>query len=347
MSLEIPKYYDPGTKLRYEADTCIPLRKAWKEKELELITLVRGTYPGKELKDDELAGVKSIGYWNIKKLQQWGLDWHTNEGLEICFLESGNLDFMVRDQQFHLQTNDITITRPWSIHKIGAPYVDLSKLHWIILDVNVRHPHQQWEWPEWIILNREDLQELTLNLRQNEQPVWKATQEFRECFKQMGKIVKHNSGRGYDSKLKIQVNNMLSLLLDIFREGNIVLDQSLVESKRSVKLFMQSLETKLDEEWTVVKMAEYCHLGVTRFTHYCKELTNCPPMEFLHRLRLQKAAKLLVHDFTLPVVDVAYRCGFSSNQYFNYSFKKHFNKTPTAYRNLAKFEKTKLQKINP
>lgn len=132
---------------------------------------------------------------------------------------------------------------------------------------------------------------------------------------------------------------MLSLLLDIFREGNIILDQSLVESKRTVKLFMQSLETKLDEEWTVVKMAEYCHLGVTRFTHYCKEITNCSPVEYLNRLRLQKAAKLLAQDFSIPVVDVAYRCGFSSNQYFNYSFKKHFNKTPTTFRNATRIKK--------
>lgn len=333
MALEIPKYYDPKQKISYRADSCIPLRKAWQNDELELTTLVRGTYPGVLLKDNELPCIKSIGYWNIKKSQPWGLEWHTNEGLEICFLESGSLDFMVKNERYKLQTNDITITRPWMIHKIGAPNVDLSKLHWMILDVNVRHPHQQWKWPEWIILNASDLEELTLNMRQNEQAVWKAGAEFRECFIQAGKMIKQSRTKDYDSKLKIQINKLLVLLLDIFREGNIVLDQSLVESKRSVKLFLQSLETKANEDWTVIKMAGYCHLGITRFTHYCKEITNCSPMEYLNRIRLEKAAKLLVQDFTIPVIDVAYSCGFSSNQYFNYSFKKHFNKTPTEYRN--------------
>lgn len=347
MSLEIPKYYDSSGKVSYEADSCVPLRSAWKENALELATLVRGTYPGRQLLEDELAGIKSIGYWNIKKTQPWGLDWHTNEGLEICFLESGSLDFMVKNDRYKLQTNDITITRPWIIHKIGAPNVDLSKFHWMILDVNVRHPHQQWEWPDWLILNPRDLKELTLLLRQNEQAVWKADQEFRDCFIQIGKMIKKSEAQEYDSKLKIQINNMLALLLDIFREGNIVLDQSLVESKRSVELFLQSLESKIDEDWTVVQMADYCHLGVTRFTHYCKEISNCSPIEFLTRLRLQKAAKLLIQDFSIPINNIAYTCGFSSNQYFNYSFKKHFNKTPTAYRNSANFEKTRLQKVNP
>jgi AraC-like DNA-binding protein len=333
MTIEVPKYYDPKERISYKADSCVPLRKAWQQNELELTTLVRGTYPGRLLSDGELSGVKSIGYWNIKKSQPWGLEWHTNEGLEICFLEAGNLDFLIRDQQFHLQTNDITITRPWIIHKIGAPNVDLSKLHWIILDVNVRHPHQQWEWPDWIILGKADLEELTVKLRQNEQVLWKASAEFRECFIQIGKSIKQSETNCYDSKLKILINNLLVLLLDIFREGNIVLDTSLIESKRSVRLFLQLLESRIDEEWTVVKMAEYCHLGVTRFTHYCKEISNCSPIEYLTRLRLQKAAHLLIQDIHIPVVNVAYMCGFSSNQYFNYSFKKHFHATPSAYRN--------------
>ena len=332
MSFTTPKYYDDTAQIIYKADSCIPLRQAWDRNELELTTLARGTYPGKEFQKDELFGVKSIGYWNIKKLQDWGLEWHTNEGIEICFLELGNLDFLLKDKTIRLHPNDITITRPWMEHKLGCPYVDLSKLHWLILDVNVRHPHQQWEWPDWIILNKSDLQELTLSLRQNEQPVWRANQDLKNCFVQIGKIIKKSGECNYDSKLKIQINNLLILLLDIFREKKIVLDQSLIESKRTVELFLKLLESKIDEDWTVVKMAGYCNLGITRFTHYCKEISNCSPMEYLIRLRLRKASKWLTEGSNILITDIAYRCGFSSNQYFNYSFKKHFRLSPKEYR---------------
>ena len=334
MNFVVPKYYDDTEKIIYQADSCIPLRQAWDNSELELTTLARGTYPGKMLQESELPKIKSIGYWNIKKQQDWGLEWHTNEGIEICFLELGNLDFLLKDKRIQLQPDDITITRPWIIHKLGAPNVDPSKLHWLILDVNVRHPHEQWEWPDWIVLNKSDLLELTLNLRQNEQPVWKANQEFKKCFVQIGKIIKKSKDNNYDSKLKIQINNLLILLLDILREEKIDLDKSLVESKRTVKLFLKSLESRIDEDWTVVKMAEYCNLGVTRFTHYCKEISNCSPMEFLSRLRLRRASRWLIEDTNIQVTDIAFMCGFSSNQYFNYSFKKHFKLTPNEYRKL-------------
>jgi len=332
MIYDVPVYYDPNKKISYKADSCDPLREAWERNELELTTLIRGAYPGKQLQKDELPGVRSVGYWDIKRIQNWGLEWHTNEGIEFCFLESGNLDFLIYDKQIKLQPNDITITRPWITHKLGAPNVSLSKLHWLIIDVSVRHPHQQWQWPHWIILNQNDLSELTLNLRQNEQPLWKASGELKSCFIQIGKIIKQG-GNNADSKLKIQINSMLMLLLELFREGNIELDRSLIESRRSVELFLKSLEAQIEDDWTVVKMAEYCHLGVTRFTHYCKEISNCSPMEYLNRLRLRRASALLLEQPKLQVIDVAFMCGFSSSQYFNYAFKSHFKMTPNQYRN--------------
>ncbi|MCY1719869.1 AraC family transcriptional regulator [Prolixibacteraceae bacterium Z1-6] len=332
MEKTVPKYYDPNKGLIYEADSCTPLRDAWLNQDLELTTLGRGTYPGKMLKDEELSGVKSIGYWDIKKLQNWGLEWHTNEGIEICLLESGTLGFQIKGSDYQLTTNNITITRPWISHRHGVPLANLSKLHWLILDVNVRHPHQKWQWPDWIILNPKDLEELTLYLRQNEHPVWKANAEFRNCFIQIGNVIKQSQTKPYDSKLKILINQLMVILLEIFKAESAELDQSLTESKRSVELFLNSVEDKLEEEWTVVKMAEDCRLGVTRFTHYCKEITNCSPMEYLNRLRLRKASKILVKNKKIPIIDVAFICGFSSNQYFNYAFKKHFKLSPNKYR---------------
>jgi hypothetical protein len=183
MTVKIPKYFDPTKKISYKADSCEPLRQASNSGEIELSTFARTPYPGKFLHKDEIPGVKSIGYWNIKKLQDWGLEWHTNEGIEICYLESGDLEFLIKDQINTLHTNDITITRPWIVHKLGAPNVSLSKLHWLIIDVDVRHPHQNWKWPDWIILNKSDLNELTRYLRHNEQPIWKANSDIRNCFK--------------------------------------------------------------------------------------------------------------------------------------------------------------------
>jgi len=219
------------------------------------------------------------------------------------------------------------------VHKLGDPSVDLSKLYWIILDVNVRHPHQEWQWPEWLVLNQLDISELTRYLRQNEQPLWKTNSEIRESFISIGHTMKKSQDRTPDSRLKIMINTLFVLLLELFQNGNIPLDNTLIESKRTVELFLKALESNLNENWNVEKMSEYCHLGLTRFTHYCKEIINCSPMEYLNLLRLNEAAKLLAKHAELSVMDIAFRSGFSSPQYFNFAFKQHYKLSPGKYRN--------------
>jgi len=327
------KFYDASGKLSFKADNCSPVKVAADKGDLELATLARDSYPGKRLMKAELAGVKSIGYWNIKKLQNWGLEWHTNEGIEICFLESGDLTFFLGDEKYNLDPNHLTITRPWISHKLGNPNVELSKLHWIILDVGVRHPHQEWSWPSWVILNPRDLEKLTLYFRQNEQPVWRATHELKDCFIRIGKVIKEGGEKGYESKLRVLINSLLIALLEYFQEGKILLDEELIESRRTVKLFLKSLENDFQEPWTLSDMATYCKLGTTRFTQYCVEISNCTPMVYINRIRLGEAAKRLKATQTVSATEIAYECGFSSAQYFTTVFKRHFGKTPQAFRN--------------
>jgi hypothetical protein len=122
--------------------------------------------------------VKTVGFWDAEHDQQWGLDWHRNEGLELTYLERGTLAFGVDDHQYALHPDDLTITRPWQPHRVGTPHVTAGRLHWVILDVGVRHPHHAWRWPGWLVLTKADIQELTNFLRQNEQPVWHASEEI-------------------------------------------------------------------------------------------------------------------------------------------------------------------------
>lgn len=326
------KFYDPTGKLYYKADNCSPVKNAADAGDLELTTLARDAYPGRRLSKSELTGIKSIGYWNIKKQQNWGLEWHTNEGIEICFLESGDLTFFLGGEKYDLAPNQLTITRPWISHKLGDPNVEVSKLHWLILDVGVRHPHQEWAWPGWIILNPKDLEKLTLYFRQNEQPVWKATPEIKDCFIRIGKVIREGGEKDYESKLRVLINTLLIALLEHFQEGKILLDEELIESRRTVKLFLKSLEDHYFEPWTLPDMAAYSKLGTTRFTKYCVEISNCTPMEYLNRVRIGKAALMLQSQTALPATEIAYHCGFSSTQYFTTVFKRHFGKTPQAYR---------------
>ena len=140
----------------FVADTCQTLVDAAQRGEVRIEALVHGHYPGRKLPGGELSGIKTVGYWDARGPQTWGLPSHRNEGIEITFLESGKLAFGIGDQEHLLHADALTITRPWQTHRVGNPAVGPGKLHWLILDVGVRRPNQSWKWPAWIMLSGPD-----------------------------------------------------------------------------------------------------------------------------------------------------------------------------------------------
>jgi AraC family L-rhamnose operon regulatory protein RhaS len=279
-----------------------------------------------------LSGISTIGYWDAKNRQDWGLDWHRNEGIEITFLETGGLSFSVEQSDFALQPGHLTITRPWQRHRVGSPHVGAGRLYWIIIDVGVRQPHQTWNWPDWLILSPQDLQQLTTVLRHNEHPVWPAGNELLRIFQKIGEAVEKDVDGSEESRLRMCVNEVLLLMIDLFREQDVDLCESLTDARRSVEFILKEAAHNLHFPWTLELMAEKCDLGITRFTHYCKLITNMTPARYLSSLRLEAAAKRLLDDSDQNITDIALECGFSSSQHFATRFKQEYGYSPRAYR---------------
>jgi AraC family 4-hydroxyphenylacetate 3-monooxygenase operon regulatory protein len=330
----IPQIYkEHGTT--YHADTCEPLVSAAQAGRVATEILARGSYPGRRLGKSELPGICSIGYWDAVGRQGWGLDWHRNEGVEITFLETGSMPFAVGSQEYVLQPNDLTITRPWQVHRVGNPNVGAGRLHWVILDVNVRRPNQAWHWPKWVVMTKNDLKELTRILRHNEVPVWPATAEIRECFKQIGRAVKADRSGSNISLLSARLNELFVLLLEMLRQQSVRLNPALSSTRRTVELFLTDLRNNLDnlaQQWTLSSMAKQCGLAVTYFVYYCRQLTNMAPMHYLNRCRIEAASKMLAENPQMKVTDVAFACGFNSSQYFATVFRRYVGSSPKSFR---------------
>lgn len=315
----------------YHADTCLPLTDASNRKKVKLKSLSRHSYPGERL-DENTIGLNSIGYWDANTSQDWGLDWHRNEGMEFHFLESGLMPYAQEHKEVVLEPNHLTITRPWEAHKVGNPNVGIGKFYWIIIDLGVRRPHQPWVWPDWINITSQDLERLTTMLRHNEKSIIKTNHYYKECFQQIGKVIDEDVNNNSASKIRVLINQLLLLLLESLSEEKIVLNEALTDSSRSVKLFLKELDKNVSENWTIQSMADSSGVGLTRFTHHCKQITNLTPMQYLAYKRIEKSKELLLEKTDSSVSEIAYMCGFATSQYFATVFKKHENCTPNEYR---------------
>jgi len=279
--------------------------------------------------------VRNLGYWNVECDQAWGLDWHRNEGIELTFLERGRLKFAVDDGEYQLEAGDLTFTRPWQLHRIGSPNITPSCLHWLILDVGVRQPHQDWRWPSWLVLTKADLDELTMMLRQAVDAIWHAKGDVLQCFQRIAAAVDRDQSGSNASRLAAYLNELFVLLLDTLRQGGISFDQSLASTRRTVELFWKNLERNTENlayPWTVREMAKWCGMGATQFALHCKGLTNVPPMEYLNWRRVEAASDALLAEPQKTVTNVALEHGFSSSQYFAQVFRRIKGISPTEYR---------------
>src|SRR5882724_2275656 len=318
----------------YEIDTCEPQIRAVQQGKIKMHALTKGHYPGAKFSSDILPGLNSIGFWDGAGPQDWGLNEHRNEGVEIVFLETGRMAFTVDKRQFDLGPGSLTITRPWQLHKLGNPNIGPGRLHWLILDVGVRRPNQEWRWPDWLVLTRPDLTELTRKLRHNETPVWKSTGDIAQNFQKIAQCILDWNQPHSVSRMITKINLLFVSILDALTAQQLDENPDLTSRRRTVELFLKDLAenpVSSRELWTLGQMAQQCGMGVTAFSKYSRELVNVGPMEYLNQCRLDHAARQLREKPELSVTDIAFANGFNSSQYFATCFRRRFKLTPSQF----------------
>lgn len=320
---------------RLEIDNCEPQMRAVREGKIEMHALSKGHYPGKRMNSNDLPGLANIGFWNCRTSQDWGLQSHRNEGLEIVFLETGAVDFEVDGELHSLAAGNLTVTRPWQLHRLGNPNIGRGRLYWIILDLGIRRPNQDWNWPSWVVLPAQDLAELTRKLRHCDQSVWVANPRMRQVFRDLADCVLRWNECYVCSRMVIAINQLLIELLDVLADQQLEESSSLVSRRRTVGLFLHDLvenPASCEKPWTIETMAAECGMGITAMAKYCKELVNIGPIAYLNQCRLEHAARFLVESRRASITEVAMMVGFNSSQYFATLFRKRHKMTPMGYR---------------
>ena len=86
-----------------------------------------------------------------------------------------------------------------------------------------------------------------------------------------------------------------------------------------------------DRHITLDDIAAAANLSPCFFHGVFKSVKSVTPAEYLLNIRISSAKRLLASS-SLSLSEIALRCGFGSQGYFNYVFKKHTSTTPKKYR---------------
>jgi AraC-like DNA-binding protein len=79
------------------------------------------------------------------------------------------------------------------------------------------------------------------------------------------------------------------------------------------------------------QLARLAHLSVRAFERKFRGSFHLTPQRYLRKLRMRMASRSLVYT-NQPLARVALSCGFADQSHFSREFRRHFGRTPRAYR---------------
>ncbi len=130
----------------------------------------------------------------------------------------------------------------------------------------------------------------------------------------------------------ISVNAAFMELLSQFGRRFTETDHSIGRKKdENIQKVIECMHTNYNLKWSINDFARQCNLSVYRFIHNFKDYTGMSPIEYLTKIKVDKARELLL-DSSLNVSEISEVLGYDNSLYFSRVFRKLTGLSPSAYR---------------
>ncbi len=239
--------------------------------------------------------------------------------LEICFLESGEQTYVVRDTSCHLTGGDLFLTFPGERHGTGRTPEGKGRLYWMLLFVPQRNR-------VFLGLRASEAKELIGQLLHLPRQ-FRAARDIKRTLDRIFEVFDRRDGPLRVADLR---NLLLRFLLDVV--------DSALEQEPTISLEMQEvcrfILDHLGEPLAVRDLARQACLSQSRLKARFKAEVGIPPADYVMRQRVERAKELLANTET-NIAELAASLGFSTSQYFATVFRRYTGETPSKFRQTA------------
>lgn len=241
---------------------------------------------------------------------------HSHDYYELYFLLEGNRQFFIENKMFVVRENTFVVVPPFSMHKTeGGPYVRIN--------INVSPS----------ILS--DLQNDFL-MKTSEKIAIQLNSKYLDLIKRLlieGEKIQSMNIKNKNEYL-LALTKTIIMFLSLQESISITAAStaySLKEATPEVLKIIYYINTNYSQSITLKKLCDEFYMSKVSLCKKFKDVMNCSIMEYVLRLRLNKA-KSLLRDTKKSIEEVSSACGFSSANYFGLIFKKEIGLSPLNYR---------------
>jgi len=252
--------------------------------------------------------------------ETYGFRGHRSKGTKdwlMIYTVSGEGSFRVNQEIQTCRKNDVAILSPGIPHHYAANEGSDWDLLWV-------HFLPLPEWKDLLQLPR--TAEQLIHLSVNEETTrGRMEQAFYRLIADSRKAGKTNHD------LAILSLTEILLLLHQIEQRQFSDEEEMTHLDERIEQSIQYMSGNLQHKHSLSELSQQAGLSESRFCHLFKEQTSATYTEFLTKLRLQRAVKLLQLT-TRQVKEIAADVGFESAYYFTRRFTNHYGVSPSLYR---------------
>lgn len=249
---------------------------------------------------------------------------HCHEELEVVYVDCGHCRYTVSGQDIDLKFGDILVMMPWALHSfriaeegqyfLASTYlISLQMVGTNAVDIcSSRYfaPMLSGRCSDYCLITMDN----------------PCHSFFRQIIEQMFNAYMDRSPY-FELKLKSLVSD---LLFGLLHHHCIQLYEKPLEGHdvKTVRRVVDYIAEHYGENITLAKLADVISMSETGLSRLFRNITGMSCIDYVIEYRMSKAMSM-VRFTDKPIIEIAYDVGFNNISYFNRTFKKHFNQTPS------------------
>lgn len=264
----------------------------------------------------------TVFYVSKNKMTENGV-YHDHEHAELAFILSGKGKYLVDDVEYDVEAGDLVICNPGVKHAHIVTNKDEPTIEFIagFYDFHFKNMAQN------SIETKDDtcILKTTTELKQD---------LMMHCYAMIAENESSNVGKYFMFK-----THLIQMLLLVMRE--IVSDDDYKQSKCSfesynknyaVKQIINYLNENYNKKISLEQIAHNMYLSPVYISKIFKEETGESPINYLIKIRLEKARDILIKDGNSSIKSIANQVGYEDVYHFSKLFKKYYEISPLYYR---------------
>ena len=171
-------------------------------------------------------------------------------------------------------------------------------------------------------------------LLQAVKPVSVPTHQAQQIRKYLRQMLHEQDSKPVRYEIAMQ-QCLAAIILELYRatceasrRQNLPADDS---SPARVQRVLEHVRQHYYEPQSLANSARMAHLSQRQFTNLCRQLSGASFVQFVNRIRAEKARQLLT-DTDMPISAIAFEVGFEELSTFYRAFRKHLRISPRAVR---------------